>query len=228
MSISCCHTPESYSRDERYRRVLWLVLGINAAMFVVEVVAGWIANSTSLQADSLDFLADATNYGFSLLVVGMSLRYRATTALVKGASMGLFGVWVLANTLWYAVQGTVPKAITMGAIGAAALSANVICLVLLWAYRAGDSNMRSVWLCSRNDVIGNFAVLLAALGVFGTGTGWPDVIVASIMGMLALRVASLVVRQATAELDSLRPAAIEREVTVFQPGMCCEKDECDA
>src|SRR5205807_3825323 len=126
-----------------------------------------------------------------------------SAALAKGMTMGLFGVWVLATSLWHAFYGTVPEAITMGGVGVGALIANAVCFALLWAYRAGDSNMRSVWLCSRNDVIDNFAVLLAALGVFGTGTGWPDVIVASTMGALALQGALHVVSQARSELRGI-------------------------
>ena len=201
MSGNCCNlTPENHLRDKRYRRVLWAALGINAAMFLIEVVAGLVAGSASLQADALDFLADAANYGLSLFVVGMALHYRAKAALAKGMTMGLFGVWVLATSIWHAGYGIVPEAVTMGVVGFAALLANAASFALLWAFRAGDSNMRLVWLCSRNDVIGNFAVPLAALGVFGTGTGWPDVIVASIMGGLALQSAWHVMRKASGEL----------------------------
>lgn len=205
MGATCCnHKPESRLRDEAYRRVLWAVLAINAAMFLIEIVAGLAAGSVSLQADALDFLADTANYGISLFVVGMALRYRAGAALAKGMTMGLFGVWVLGSCIWHAVSGTVPEPITMGVVGIAALAANAACFALLWAYRSGDSNMRSVWLCSRNDVVGNLAVLLAALGVFGTGTGWPDVIVAAIMSGLALQGAWHVVRQASGELSEAR------------------------
>jgi Co/Zn/Cd efflux system component len=204
MSANCCNlTPDNHLRDKRYRGVLWAVLGVNAAMFLIEVVAGLVAGSASLQADALDFFADAANYGLSLFVVGMALHYRAKAALAKGMTMGFFGVWVLATSIWHAAYGTVPEAVAMGVVGFAALLANAASFALLWAYRAGDSNMRSVWLCSRNDVIGNFAVLLAALGVFGTGTGWPDVIVASIMGGLALQGAWHVMRQASGELNDV-------------------------
>jgi len=131
----------------------------------------------------------------------VAIRCRASAALAKGMTIGLFGVWVLATAIWHAAYGRVPEAVTMGAVGLAALLANSASFALLWAYRDGDSNMRSVWLCSRNDVIGNFAVLLAAVGVFGTGTGWPDVIVASVMGGLALQGAWFVIRQASGELS---------------------------
>ena len=201
MTTTCCPPPpDQQLRDKRYRRVLWTVLAINAAMFFIEAISGLTAGSATLQADALDFLADAANYGISLFVVGMAIRHRARAAMAKGMTMGLFGVWVLGTSLWHAVHGSLPAAMTMGAVGFVALLANVASFGLLWAYREGDSNMRSVWLCSRNDVIGNCAVLLAALGVFGTGTGWPDVAVATIMGTLALQGAWHVVSQARSEL----------------------------
>jgi Co/Zn/Cd efflux system component len=202
MSANCCnHTSEDQLRDGRYRRVLWAVLVINAAMFVVEIVAGVAARSAALQADALDFLADSANYGISLFVVGMTLQYRSSAALAKGVTMGLFGMWVLITAVWHMAYGTVPEAATMGGVGVAALLANAASLALLWAYKAGDSNMRSVWLCSRNDVIGNLAVLLAALGVFNSGRGWPDIFVAVIMAAFALQGAWLVIRLALAELQ---------------------------
>lgn len=214
MSTRCCghdhhnNMPDDQQHDRRYRRVLWAALGINGAMFLIEIVAGLAASSVSLQADALDFLADAGNYGISLFVVGMALRYRAKAALAKGATMGLFGLWVIGATIWHAISGTLPHAVTMGAVGFAALAANAAVFGMLWAYRSGDSNMRSVWLCSRNDVIGNFAVLVAAFGVFGTGTGWPDVIVAAVIGVLALQGAWEVMRHAVGELRHA-PAAAE-------------------
>ena len=210
MADACC-TPPPVNLDPNrgnagYRRVLWAVLGINAAMFLVEVAAGLAAGSASLQADALDFLGDAANYAISLFVVGMALRYRASAALAKGITMAAFGLWVTGTVIWHAVHGTLPSAFTMGAVGVAALAANVASFGLLWAYRKGDANMRSAWICTRNDVLGNIAVLLAALGVFGTGTGWPDVIVAACMAGLALQGAFVVVRQSSAELR-MRPVA---------------------
>jgi Co/Zn/Cd efflux system component len=169
-------------------------------MFLVEIGAGLAAGSASLQADALDFLGDTANYAISLTVVGMPLRYRASAALAKGATMGLFGLWVIGTVIWHTVHGTLPSAFTMGAVGFAALAANAASFGLLWAYRGGDANMRSAWICTRNDVLGNLAVLLAALGVFGTGTGWPDVIVATIMAGLALQGANIVVQQSLREL----------------------------
>jgi Co/Zn/Cd efflux system component len=203
MSAHCCGHTDHHDTDrepEGYRRVLWVALGINAALFLIEIAAGLVAGSASLQADALDFLGDAGNYAISLFVIGKALRYRSLAALAKGGTMGVLGVWVIATALWHVVHGTVPVAATMGVVGFIALAANAACFGLLWAYRTGDSNMRSVWLCSRNDVLGNLAVLLAALGVFGTGTGWPDIIVAAIMAGLALQASTVVIRQAMGEL----------------------------
>jgi Co/Zn/Cd efflux system component len=203
MSGACCGHHDDEPRTQlnaAYRRVLWAVLAINTSMFAVEIGAGLHAGSASLQADALDFLGDAANYGISLFVVGMSLRYRASAALAKGASMGLFGFWVLSVAVWHLHSGTRPEAVTMGAVGIVALAANAVSFGLLWVYRGGDSNMRSAWICTRNDVLGNLAVLLAAVGVFGTGTGWPDVTVAAVMACLAIQGAWLVVRHAASEL----------------------------
>jgi Co/Zn/Cd efflux system component len=209
--MDCCdhgHVPDPHRGNTSYRRVLWAVLTINAAMFLIEIGAGVAAGSASLQADALDFFGDAANYAISLLVVGMTLRYRAMAALAKGITMSLFGLWIIGTAIWHAHHGTLPIAYTMGAIGFAALAANAISFGLLWAHRDGDANMRSAWICTRNDVLGNLAVLLAAAGVFGTGTGWPDVIVAAIMASLALQGSWLVVQQSLRELrqGSLAPA----------------------
>jgi Co/Zn/Cd efflux system component len=201
----CCCTPPPLDlnpdpRDRAYRRVLWAVLAINAAMFAVEVWAGLAAGSASLQADALDFLGDAANYGISLMVVGMALRYRASAALAKGATMAVFGAWVFATAVWHAAHGTLPSAMTMGAIGFLALAANAVSFGLLWMHRNGDANMRSAWICTRNDVLGNLAVLLAAFGVFGTGTGWPDIVVATIMAALAIQGAISVIQHALRDM----------------------------
>jgi Co/Zn/Cd efflux system component len=209
MADHCCAPPPLNLGPRQdvsaFRRVLWAVLGINAAMFLIEIGAGLAAGSAALQADALDFLGDAANYAISLFVVGMALRYRAGVALAKGITMGVFGLWVIGVAGWHGLHGTLPQAITMGSVGFAALVANGLSFYLLWRHRTGDANMRSAWICTRNDVLGNLAVLLAALGVFGTGTGWPDIIVAAIMALLALQGSVTVVRHALAELKP--PAA---------------------
>src|SRR5712692_5570754 len=207
MAADCCDhrdLPDPHRGNPAYRRVLWIVLAINAAMFVLEIGAGLAAGSAALQADALDFFGDAANYGISLFVVGMALRYRAMAAFAKGASMGMFGLWVVGVAVWHAMHGTLPHAFTMGAVGFAALAANAASFGLLWRHRGGDANMRSAWICTRNDVLGNLAVLLAAAGVFGTGTGWPDIVVAAVMAALALQGAVMVLRQAWKELRSTR------------------------
>jgi len=205
--MACCH--ESSCSDAansealnspKWRRALWIALFINAGFFVAEIVAGVAAGSASLQADALDFFDDATNYAISLGVAGMALAWRARAALAKGGTMIAFALWVLGNTVWHAFYGTLPRAEVMGVVGVAALIANRGVALMLYRFRTGDANMRSVWICSRNDAIGNLAVMLAAIGVFGTGTGWPDVIVAAIMGGLGLRGGWQIVSQALGEL----------------------------
>src|SRR5215472_1333603 len=202
MSANCCcdcRENDPQRGNPAYRRILWIVLAVNGLMFAVEIGVGLAAGSASLQADALDFLGDAGNYAISLFVVGMELRYRAIAALAKGTTMAVFGLWVLAITGWHAWHATLPHAFTMGAVGLAALASNAASFALLWSHRGGDANMRSAWICTRNDVLGNLAVLLAALGVFGTSAGWPDVLVAAIIASLALQRAFMVIRQAQVE-----------------------------
>ena len=208
MSAHCCgHDHDHGAASPTYRRILWVALAVNLAMFAIEIGAGLAAQSVSLLADSLDFLGDAANYGIALFVLGMALQWRARAALLKAASMGLFGLWVAGSTIQHALAGTVPEAPVMGMVGALALAANLGVAVLLYRWRDGDSNMRSVWICTRNDAIGNIAVLAAAAGVFGSGAGWPDYLVAAIMSGLALTGAFQVTRQALAELAQTRSAA---------------------
>jgi Co/Zn/Cd efflux system component len=183
-----------------YRRILWIALLVNALMFGVEIVAGLSSGSVSLLADAIDFFGDAANYGLTLAVLSLGVVWRARAALVKAASMLAFGGVVLARALWAMNQGVPPEAVTMGLVGALALAANVGVAALLYAFRSGDANMRGVWLCTRNDAIGNVAVMLAALGVFGTGTAWPDLGVALVMSGLAISSGWSVVRQARREL----------------------------
>jgi Co/Zn/Cd efflux system component len=203
MSAHChdhaCETGADTS--PRYRHILWVALFINALMFFIEIGASVASGSSALLADAIDFFGDAANYGVSLAVLSMGLVWRARAALLKALSMGVFGIAVLVKVGWSIYQGGTPEALTMGAVGALALLANLSVAALLYAYREGDANMRSVWLCTRNDAIGNIAVMLAALGVLGTGTIWPDVAVATLMATLALSAAWTVLRQARGELQ---------------------------
>lgn len=209
MSHTChdhaCAT-DAASRSPAYRRVLWIALVLNLGMFGVEVLAGLASGSVSLLADAVDFFGDAANYGLSLAVLGMGLAWRARAAWVKGLSMGAFGLFVLARAGWSLWRGEVPEPLTMGVVGTLALVVNVGVAAMLYAWREGDANMRSVWLCSRNDAIGNLAVLAAALGVFGTGSAWPDLLVAGVMAVLALSASRAVLAQATHELRHVSAA----------------------
>ena len=188
-----------------YRRVLWAALAINGVMFVVEGGAGLAAGSVALQADALDFLGDTATYALTLFVLGLALRWRARAALLKGASMGLFGLWVMGNSVYHLAVPGAPAAEVMAGVGALALAANLVSAFLLYRHRHGDANMRSVWLCTRNDVLGNLAVILAGAGVFASGSNLPDVAVGAIMATLALLSARQVLRQARREL---RPAPV--------------------
>jgi cation diffusion facilitator family transporter len=197
----CCTTnPKFDGVSPDYRRRLWLVIAINATMFVIEIAAGSVAGSQALRADALDFLADATTYGISLAVIGSSLHTRSAAAAFKGVSLSLMAAWVLGSTAIHAFAIEVPKAEMMGVIGVLALLANLACVLVLVRYKDGDANVRSVWLCSRNDAIGNVAVMIAALGVWGTATAWPDLIVAAIMAALFMTSSIRVLRQAMREL----------------------------
>jgi Co/Zn/Cd efflux system component len=197
--MSCSHHQHDAPTTTRLRRILVIVLVVNAIMFGVEMTAGLAAKSVSLLADAIDFLGDAATYAITLAVMGLSLRWRTGAAVLKGVSMGLFGIFVLGAATWHAVNGTLPGAHIMGSVGFAALVANVFCALLLIRFREGDANMRSVWLCSRNDAISNVAVMIAAAGVFATDTGWPDAIVAVIMASLALSSSWQVLRHALSE-----------------------------
>lgn len=199
MACSCSHEPAPSKPDSKFRTALWIALVVNLTLFVVELIGGAYAHSSALWADALDFFGDAVNYGVSLAVIGASLYWRATVALLKGMTMALFGLVIIGKVIYAYLQGIPPEALTMGLIGVLALLANVFTAVILYAFREGDSNMRSVWLCSRNDAIGNAAVILAAVGVFGTGSLWPDIIVAMIMASLGLTAGYQIVKQALAE-----------------------------
>ena len=208
MSAHCehHHADDKQGNSPRYRKILWAALIINLAMFGVEIGAGFKSGSTSLLADAIDFFGDAANYGVSLAVLGSGLVLRSRAALLKGVCMMAFGVFVLGRAGWMFGQGTIPEAFTMGSIGLLALIANVAVAAMLYAYRTGDANMRSVWLCSRNDAIGNAAVMLAAVGVVVTSNAWPDLLVAAGMAALALTGGWSVIKQARSEISHAKPA----------------------
>ncbi|CAA9484999.1 MAG: Cobalt-zinc-cadmium resistance protein CzcD [uncultured Sphingomonadaceae bacterium] len=207
MGTHCCgHAPDS-ARDARWRRALWVALGLNGAMFGLEWAAGAAADSRALHADALDFFADAANYAISLGVAGLALGWRARAALLKGTTLVVLGLWVLGSCIHALLAGTQPEPFTMGAVGVLALLVNAAVALMLYRFRAGDANMRSVWICSRNDAIGNVAVVLAALGVFGTGRALPDILVAAVMAGLGLTGGWRVVQLARAELRTGRSAS---------------------
>lgn len=199
MAGCCGHEARFDGLSAAYKRRLWMVIAINAAMFAVEMIAGQTAQSQALKADALDFLGDALTYGLSLAVIGATLRVRATAAMLKGLSLMAMGLWVLGSTVYRLFYLGVPEAGIMGAIGVLALGANVASVLLLMGYKDGDANVRSVWLCSRNDAIGNVAVMLAALAVWGTDTGLPDLIVAGLMAALFVNSSQQIIRQALQE-----------------------------
>ncbi|MCB1505690.1 MAG: cation transporter [Hyphomicrobiaceae bacterium] len=198
-SCGCGGNPRFDGIDPRYKRVLWTVIAINGIMFLVEMAAGRLAGSQALQADALDFLGDTLTYGISLAVIGRSLATRANAALLKGLSLVAMGLWVFGSTAYQVLVLGVPQAEVMGAIGFLALAANVTSVLLLMRYKDGDANVRSVWLCSRNDAIGNVAVMLAAVAVWATATAWPDLIVAGAMAGLFLSSAWQILHQSMRE-----------------------------
>ena len=198
---SCCSggVPMFDGVDRRYMLVLWTVIGINGAMFLTEMIVGQVAGSQALKADALDFLADTVTYGLSLAVIGATLRTRATAALFKGLSLSVMAFWVIGSTLYRTLVPGLPGAGLMGGIAVLALVANLASVLMLQRYKDGDANVRSVWLCSRNDAIGNVVVMLAAAGVWGTGTPWPDLAVAAVMAGIFATSSVQILRQAWAE-----------------------------
>lgn len=206
---SACGSAETLN-DARWRRVLWIALGLNATMFAIEGIAGYLAGSRALQADALDFLGDAANYAISLGVAGMALAWRARAALAKGVTIFAFGFIVLIWAIWGLLHGSDPAPLAMSGIGTLALMVNIGVAVMLYRYRAGDANMRSVWICSRNDAINNTLVIVAGFAVLWTGNGLPDIIVALIMASLGMHGGWQIIRQARAELASERTLRQQR------------------
>ena len=227
---ACCGSGAVFDgMSAGYRRRLWAVIALNAGMFVVEMIGGGLAGSKALQADALDFLGDALTYGISLAVIGQPVAVRSAAALAKGVSLALMGLWVFGSTVWHVFYLGVPAAGFMGLIGFMALGANLASVALLLPYKDGDANVRSVWLCSRNDAIGNVAVMAAALAVWATASGWPDVIVAGAMAALFLSSSARIIAQALGE----RRAAQEAPALSTAPGVprfvqpgCCAGGAC--
>jgi Co/Zn/Cd efflux system component len=208
-----CSAPEPKSPAPGFRKALWIALWVNLAMFVVEGVASLSSGSVSLMADAIDFFGDSANYTLSLTVLSMGMLWRGRAAMVKGITMTAFGLVVWARAVWVVQAGITPEPLTMGAVGLLALAANVSVAAMLFKFREGDSDMRSVWLCSRNDAISNIAVMVAALGVFGTGTAWPDLIVAAIMGTLAITAGISVMRHARSDIAQARASEAQPAAT---------------
>ncbi|GAA0787668.1 cation transporter [Roseibium denhamense] len=211
MGACCDGTKTTFDGlSDDYKRRLWIVIALNAAMFVIEMAAGHAARSQALQADALDFFGDAVTYGITLAVIGASLKTRALAALFKGFSLLLMGLWVGGATAYQVLVLGIPKAEIMGGIGLLALSANLASVLLLVRYKDGDANVRSVWLCSRNDAIGNVAVMAAALSVWATSSAWPDLIVAGLMAALFINSAVQIVAQAVEEYRQSQSEAVSQ------------------
>lgn len=203
----CCELKTFNGLSRRYKQALWAVIGINATMFIVEMSAGISSGSQALKADALDFAGDTATYGLSLLVIGASAKTRASASLFKAATLALMAFVILAWTFARVSQGHPPEANTMGYVGLAALSANLLSVLILLKWRDGDSNVRSVWLCSRNDAVGNVGVLCAGLLVAMTGSAWPDLLVATALAGLFLNSAVKIFIQARSELKARTPAS---------------------
>lgn len=200
---NCCEDECVPATDHIYRRVLWVALILNTIMFGVESVAGYLSKSAALQADAVDFLGDALNYISALYVLNKSLKWRSGAALIKGGVIGLFGIFILGNTAYHWLHGTLPVAETMGMVGLIALVVNISCALLLFRFRNGDSNRNSVWICSRNDAIANILVIIAGVVVYYSGSPLPDLIVSFIIASMALTGATHIVRKAKAEFRSI-------------------------
>lgn len=206
----CCHEDACHVEElrERQANILGLMLAVNIVMFLVEFTAGWLGSSTALLGDSLDMLGDGIVYGFSLFVVARSLRWKAVSAGLKGGVMALFGLTVLLQAASSIAWGHAPHALLMATVGAAALAANALCLVLLTRHRSDDINMRSAWVCSRNDLIANVSVLAAAALVSATGSPWPDIAVGMGIALLFLRSSASISRDALRSYHEPEPTSV--------------------
>jgi Co/Zn/Cd efflux system component len=221
----CCQddgcAQASNGADPSWTAALWVALAVNLGMFAIEIASGVAAGSAALRADALDFLGDAANYAISLGVAGLAIRWRSRAALAKGVTLMAFGLWVIGGALWSAWFGASPRAEVMGVVGAVAMLANLAVALLLFRFRNGDANMRSVWICTRNDVLRNLAVLAAAAGVFGLGNRWPDLAVAAIMAALSLTGGWQIILHARRELRPKQLVVTSRR-TVSMPELAKE------
>ena len=202
--MSCACSVPDIRPDPIFRRALWLALVLNLSMFLIEGLASFHSGSVSLLADAVDFFGDSANYALSLSVLSLGMLWRGRAALLKGVTMTAFGMFVLGRVVWSVQVGATPDSLTMGAVGFLALLVNTLVALMLFRFRSGDADMRSVWLCSRNDALGNIAVVMAAFGVFGTGSAWPDLLVAVIIGGLALSSGVSVMRHARSDIRESR------------------------
>ncbi|MBC7712645.1 MAG: cation diffusion facilitator family transporter [Rhizobacter sp.] len=194
------HTIEYDPSNKAFKRVLWISLILNFGMFFVEVIYGVLSNSLSLRADAIDFLGDGANYFVTLFILNSALKTKAKVSSAKAIFMLVFGAWILVEAVMRFFSHTVPDSFTMSWVGVMALAANALCALLLFKFKDGDSNMQSVWLCSRNDAIGNVAVIVASGGVYWWGTQWPDLVVAIFMASLAVHSGAQILRSARNEL----------------------------
>lgn len=202
----CCDHDlcETKTLERQQRRMLWVVLSLNAGMFFAEFIAGWLASSTALMADSLDMFADAAVYGLSLYAVGRGLQLKARAAVLNGSLQLLLGTLILVEVARRSLLGTAPEALTMSVLAGLALIVNTICFVLLTRFRGSDINLRATWLCSRNDMLGNIGVLLAAGLVNWTASVWPDRLVGLVLALIILRSAVRILREAWPLADIAR------------------------
>jgi len=213
---SCCEDKscDIIALQASHARVLWIVLAINAVMFAVEGTAGLLAHSTALLADALDMLGDALVYGFSLFVLDRSARWQAGASFAKGIFMLAFGFGVLAEALHKVFEPVMPNVETMGLIGALALLANLVCFTLLYRHRADNLNMSSIWLCSRNDLIANVGVIMAAAASFLLVSRWPDIVVGSLIAGLFLHSAIDVLRRSVKAWRASRKSSVALKLTL--------------
>ncbi len=203
MSDNCCDNVckvELDKTNQSFKKILWIALVLNFSMFFVEVAFGVLSHSLSLKADAIDFLGDSANYFVTLFVLNSAIEKRAKVSLLKAAFMFSFGLWILTEAIIRFITPEIPNPFTMSWVGTLALVINAGVALLLYRFRNGDSNMQSVWLCSRNDAIGNIAVILASVGVFYFSSKWPDLVVALFMAVLSVNSSYRVLKLASKEL----------------------------